>query len=91
MDRTTDNLMDLSQRDRGGELRVAHRVVTFFFVFAAGLGVVFGFLAEPDFSFVEADLMEDDFTDVDLDEADFFDPDLVDSVLDLGDSGFELP
>ncbi|MGE3979011.1 MAG: hypothetical protein AB7F94_15710 [Nitrospira sp.] len=55
------------------------------------MGIVLGFLAEPDFSFVEADLLEEDFTDVDLDEADVFDPDLVDGVLDLGDSGFELP
>jgi len=64
--------------------------VTFFFVFVAGLGIVFGFLAEPDFSFVEADLLEEDFTDVDLDEADFFDPNLEDGALDFGDSGFEL-
>jgi hypothetical protein len=90
MDRTADNLMDLSQRDRSGQLRFAHRAATFFFVFEAAVDIGLGFLAEPDFSFVEADLLEEDFADVDLDDADFFDPDLVDGVLDLGDSGFEL-
>jgi hypothetical protein len=95
MDRTADDLMDLSHCDRGGKLRSAHRAATFFFVFDAEEDTDLGFLTEtdvrfPDVVLAEAGFVEADFPDVDLEGGDFFDPDLVEAVADLGDSGLTL-
>lgn len=75
MNSTSNDVMDLGERDWCGELRLTHRVAPFFLVFAVAVAAAVGFLEERDVDFAGEDFDDTRFFEAECDALAFFETD----------------